>query len=481
MKKLIIYIITGIFLFMGVRAPLEAGPFVKINSIDARTDFPRIKVNISAVDPECRGLSALDEGNIRVYEDGYMVNYVKVKNISSTAERLHLVFAIDSSKSINAKFIEKIKHDAKGIVSSACDNDRIALYRFNDRVVMLNSFSSNRGELLKGIKSIQRHGTRTTLYDAIYDSIELLSSVKSVRRGVVVFTDGKDEGSSISSDDVIKFSRDAGVPVYFITSAPLKDRRQISRIAKLTGGVLIPDGCRGVTGLYRTILSRIRNIYEINYMSIVKRDSSKHNLEVRLKYGELRDRDTAEFSTEKQLFRLDFPDGSYIIISIMVLGLLIVLFILLIVFFRRSRERYSRINREDEPGTGYGFAADIPAGSLLEDGHFDGEAPREVPDIMYSKVWLHQKEGRNIGRKIEILKPEVTIGSGGENAVHVEDTGVSNRHARIRRVEGGYYLYDLISDRGTFLNGRKLLRPRLLHDWDEIRVGGSSFIFRGVK
>jgi len=48
-------------------------------------------------------------------------------------------------------------------------------------------------------------------------------------------------------------------------------------------------------------------------------------------------------------------------------------------------------------------------------------------------------------------------------------------------MQGGYYLFDLISDTGTFLNSKKILRPRLLHDWDEIRMGNTSFIFRGLK
>jgi len=51
----------------------------------------------------------------------------------------------------------------------------------------------------------------------------------------------------------------------------------------------------------------------------------------------------------------------------------------------------------------------------------------------------------------------------------------------MRRIEGGYYLYDLVSDSGTYLNGKKLLRPRLLHDWDEIKAGKTVFIFRVVK
>jgi pSer/pThr/pTyr-binding forkhead associated (FHA) protein len=75
----------------------------------------------------------------------------------------------------------------------------------------------------------------------------------------------------------------------------------------------------------------------------------------------------------------------------------------------------------------------------------------------------------------------VTIGRGNENIVQINDEYLSGKHARIRRIEGGYYLYDLVSDSGTYLNGKKLLRPRLLHDWDEIRAGKTVFIFRGVR
>lgn len=490
MKKLLYKTLLSAVIFTAALTPVFAGPFISINSIDAKTDFPRIKVNISVVDPQNRGIRGLDEGDIQVYEDGYMVNYVKVKNISSATDTLHLAFAIDSSRSISEKFLEKIKKDAKSVVDFTGNDERIALYRFNDRVILLNNFTSNRLELLNGIRSIERHGTQTMLYDAIYDAIALVSSAKSARRGVVIFTDGKDEGSSVKPDDVIKFSRDMGVPVYFITSAQAKSRGEIARIAKLTGGVLIADGCRDVAGLYRAILSRVKNVYEINYLSILKRDSSKHDIEVRLRYGELKDRDTATFATEKQFFRLDFPDGSYIIISIMVMGLLVVLFILLVVFFKKSRERYSKLNSESYDtdadygsgySSGYGYAENIPAESLLKEEEFDQEAPGEVPDVMYSQVWLHQKEGQSIGRKIAVVKPEITIGSGRENAIQLEEIGISNRHARIRRVEGGYYLYDLVSESGTYLNGRKLLRPKLLHDWDEIKIGRSSFIFRGIK
>ncbi len=477
MKKKYI-VITLTFLFLA--SSLWAGSFINISSIDTRTDFPRVKLNLTVVDPDSRGIKGLDEENILVYEDGYRVNYVKVKDISSSTDPLYLVFAIDSSKSISKDYLERIKRNAGDIVDSAGENDRIAVIRFNDKMNFLNNFTSNRIELVKSIKSIERHGSNTVMYDAIYDSIEFLSRIKSGRKGVVVFTDGKDEGSSLSDDDIIRFGKETGVPVYFMTSSACKNSIPLSRIAKLTGGTHISCGDKNITGIYRIILSRIKNIYEIYYQSIVKRDNGKHLLEVRLKYGELKDRDTAEFIAERDFFRIDFPDGSYIILSVLVILLMVLLFFLMFIFFKKSRERYIKIKEEQGFNPGI-YTGEISVEDLQPRESFDEGAPREIPDVLYSQVWLQHKTDRGTGEKFQMIKSEITIGSGEENAIQIEDDDVSGKHSRIRRIEGGYYIYDLVSDSGTFLNGRKLLRPKLLHDWDEITIGKTILIFRAIR
>ncbi len=488
MKKNIILI--SVILFF--TAPLSAGPFININGIDAKTEFPRVKLNLSVIDPDNRGINGLDEENILVYEDGYRVNYVKVKDISSSKDSLYLVFAIDSSKSISKEYLEKIKKNAGEIVDSTVENDRIAVIRFNDQVKLLNNFSSNRMEITRSIKSVERHGTKTVMYDGIYDSIEYLSRVKSSRKGVVVFTDGRDEGSSLSGDDIIKFGKDNGVPVYFITSSACKNSTHLGRVSKLTGGTLISCGDKNLTMVYRVILSRIKNIYEIYYQSIVKRDNGRHLLEVRLKYGDLKDRDTAEYTAERDFFRIDFPSDSYIILLVLVVLLMMLLCGMLVHFVNRGREKIKKVKsaeknrdkkrdeRESEFDSGI-YTGEISVEDLKREDKFDEKAPMEVPDVIYSQVWLQHKDDHGSGEKFQMIKNEITIGSGEENAIQIEDCAVSRKHTRIRRIEGGYYLYDLVSDMGTFLNGKKLLRPKLLHDWDEITIGRTVLIFRAIK
>lgn len=63
--------------------------------------------------------------------------------------------------------------------------------------------------------------------------------------------------------------------------------------------------------------------------------------------------------------------------------------------------------------------------------------------------------------------------------VRLEHSSVSALHARIRRREGSYWLYDEGSQQGTFLNHERLgLAPRALQEGDEIQFGSYRVRFR---
>lgn len=84
---------------------------------------------------------------------------------------------------------------------------------------------------------------------------------------------------------------------------------------------------------------------------------------------------------------------------------------------------------------------------------------------------LVQYSGKKIGRKFTWAVPSITIGSGPNTDIVIEDDSVSSVHARLIREPTGYYVEDLGSERGTFVLEEKVVGRKRFIDGDIIRVG----------
>lgn len=89
-------------------------------------------------------------------------------------------------------------------------------------------------------------------------------------------------------------------------------------------------------------------------------------------------------------------------------------------------------------------------------------------------AWIEDSAGARIP-----VRGSVAIGRGGSNDLDIGDERVSRRHALIQaQGEGEFWLVDLGSRNGTYLNGRRVQQPLRLADGDELQVGGAVFAFR---
>jgi hypothetical protein len=73
--------------------------------------------------------------------------------------------------------------------------------------------------------------------------------------------------------------------------------------------------------------------------------------------------------------------------------------------------------------------------------------------------------------KVFPLSPVTVIGRGTEAAIALNDSFLSNEHARLELREGVWSLEDLNSTNGTFLNGFEVRGSTELHAGDVVRVG----------
>ncbi|MCA9249234.1 MAG: FHA domain-containing protein, partial [Planctomycetales bacterium] len=84
--------------------------------------------------------------------------------------------------------------------------------------------------------------------------------------------------------------------------------------------------------------------------------------------------------------------------------------------------------------------------------------------------------GRDQGTRFDLRDDTVLIGRDASNAIHLQDTEASRRHAELRRHEGAYTLTDLGSSNGTFVNGRRI-ESRELASGDRVQFGRSLLLY----
>jgi hypothetical protein len=99
------------------------------------------------------------------------------------------------------------------------------------------------------------------------------------------------------------------------------------------------------------------------------------------------------------------------------------------------------------------------------------EAPAVSADAAQDGVTLQLQTERGAPSTFQVTKSGATIGRGPESTIQLADLSVSRKHARIAYRQGAYWLSDLGSMGGTWVNGTKLAAPRRVAAGQTIDIG----------
>jgi len=90
-------------------------------------------------------------------------------------------------------------------------------------------------------------------------------------------------------------------------------------------------------------------------------------------------------------------------------------------------------------------------------------------------------QGPDKGAKFELPDHEPQQIGRSSEALPLTDNTISRRQAELTPDEGQWYIRDLDSANGTFVNGNKIKAPTLLHAGDQIRCGATIMVFGRVS
>jgi Inner membrane component of T3SS, cytoplasmic domain len=93
--------------------------------------------------------------------------------------------------------------------------------------------------------------------------------------------------------------------------------------------------------------------------------------------------------------------------------------------------------------------------------------------------WLVALSGEQKGEDFRLREGQNTLGSLPENEVVLRDSTISGKHASLRHKDGKFFLTDLDSTNGTYLNdAAEPIAREELKDNDVIRVGEINLKFK---
>ena len=95
-------------------------------------------------------------------------------------------------------------------------------------------------------------------------------------------------------------------------------------------------------------------------------------------------------------------------------------------------------------------------------------------------IQIQLKFKNTVLKTVETDRDEITIGRKKSNNIDIDNLQVSNKHARIVKHAGNYFIEDLKSTNGTFLNNEKIVKEPL-RDKDIITIGKHTLVIHFEK
>jgi VWFA-related protein len=248
-------------------------PLTDPNTI--RVPVNEVNVVFTVTDRHNHYVKDLSKADFRVIDDDHPVEEIRSFR-RETDLPLQVGLLIDASNSIRERF----KFEQESAIEFLNDTirpkyDQAFVVGFDVAPELTQDFTDSSEKLSQGIRALQP-GNATAMYDALFYSCrdKLLKSpqASSVRRAIILVSDGNDNASHVTREEAIEMALRANTIVYTIsTNFPAggdSDRydKVLERIADATGGrAFRPFQLTDVANAFAQIQDDLRSQYELSY------------------------------------------------------------------------------------------------------------------------------------------------------------------------------------------------------------------------
>lgn len=239
-----------------------------------------VRLNVMATDATGAQIEGLTSDDFQVFEG----DTPETISVSSKPDApLLLGVAIDNSGSL-VPSIDLVINTTRAMVQNTLPQDEAMLIRFisSDKLETLQEFTSDKKLLNRAIETMYIEAGQSAVVDAVYVSAQRVANYRfpdtTLRRVLVLLTDGEDRASYYSVDQLVKLLRRIDVQIFAISfsrdavsgnlneSDSSRPAQLLKLLAAQTGGqAFFPKSSNQLAKAIKQLSDMIRGGYTIQY------------------------------------------------------------------------------------------------------------------------------------------------------------------------------------------------------------------------
>ena len=240
-----------------------------------------VTLNVSVTDRDGRYVSGLTQDDFAVLEDA---RPQLLERFAATDHPLSLIVLLDASASMQSR-LPVVRESVRRLLDTLGPHDRMQLVQFNNRISVLQEFTTDRQAVEAGLARLDAGGN-TAVLNAVYrafreTAVALAAEAdRADRWAIVLLSDGVDTDSLFTVEQVLDEARRSAAVVHVVSllqdmegSVVMGARheqaaRLFRGLAGETGGRLIrPLATADLTEAFAEVASALRTQYTIGYVS----------------------------------------------------------------------------------------------------------------------------------------------------------------------------------------------------------------------
>ena len=238
----------------------------KDNDVRITISAELVSLTVTVTDKQGHYVAGLDRGAFAVYEDDVRQEISFFSDRDAPAS-VGVVF--DVSGSMRGEKITRARDALARFIQTGHPEDEYSLISFDNSARLLLDRTRDSEALLAQFGHFNPQGD-TALYDAVAFGLEALADGRYAKRALIVISDGEDNHSSSTFNQVKRKSQEAGVTIYTILIGPPLPRSNggmvMDQLASASGGKsFFPGNAEAMIEAFERIALELRHQYSIGY------------------------------------------------------------------------------------------------------------------------------------------------------------------------------------------------------------------------